>query len=312
MSRKKQYDYYDDDFKATAMTKKAQSDLWYVKRGDEVKGPFRWESIDAYVALGRIRDNDRLSEDRSRWRRVKAFRDRLKPVRCSGERVALTVFDEHRGDRRAPDSGPAHAAYEQRGGSERRSHESAEVRERRARSERVWAGLKTRSQSVRGPMIATAALLITVLIFALALSMPTDQASPDCLAPAAAQVNWDFCNKPGVRISDRGLVKLSARKATLVGAIIAGSDLTGANLAYADMTGADLSLSNLSGARMVGANLSHAKLGHARMVGTDLRFADLSGAMMAGADLTGAQLANAIWVDGRTCRRDSIGACIAR
>ncbi|MCZ6771946.1 MAG: pentapeptide repeat-containing protein [Proteobacteria bacterium] len=294
------------------MTKKTQSGLWYVKRGDEVKGPFRWESIDAYVALGRIRDNDRLSEDRSRWRRVKAFRDRLNSARCDGERAALPVFDERRGDRRAPGPGLAHAAEEQRVGSERRSHESAEVLERRARSERVWAGLKTHSQGTRGPMIATAALLITVLILAVALSIPTEQSSADCLVPAAAQVNWDFCNKPGVRIGDRSLVKLSARNAKLVGAVIAGSDLTGANLAYADLTGADLSLSNLSGARMVGANLSHAKLGHARMVGTDLRFADLSGALIAGADLTGAQLANAIWVDGRTCRRDSIGACIVR
>ena len=290
------------------MTKENHSGAWYVKRGDDVEGPFPWAVIDRNVALGRIKESDRLSQDRIEWRRVKSFRSSFSATAGDG----FAAHDERRGERRADDATSDGGDDDQRNKSDRRKQESQDVLERRARSERVWAGLRARSNSNRRPLISMAVVLATTVILALSLSIPEPASAPDCEAPGAPRVNWDFCTKSGIQLNDLELALMSARNAKLSGATMAGSNLAESNFAYADLTGADLSLSDLRGARMVGTNLRHAKLAHARMADADLRFADLSGAVIAGADLSGAQLANAIWIDGRTCERNSIGACIVR
>ena len=290
------------------MTKDNHSGSWYVKRDDVVEGPFPWAAIDRNVALGRIKETDRLSQDGIEWRRVKSFRSSFSATAGDG----LAAFDERRGERRADDEISRSGDNDQRGKRDRRRQESKDVLERRARSERVWAGLRARSNSNRWPMVSMAVVLATIVILALSLSMSERGSAPDCEAPGAPGVNWDFCSKSGIQLNDLELALMSARNAKLSGATMAGSNLVESNFAYADLTGADLSLSDLRGARMVGANLRHAKLGHARMAHAALRFADLSGAVIAGADLSGAQLANAIWIDGRICERNSIGACIVR
>ena len=290
------------------MAKATQSGQWYVKRGDHVEGPFPWTVIDRNVELGRIKESDRLSRDGVNWKRVRSFHDSFSSSAGGG----LAASDERRGDRRIDDRDSSDDGDDRRRSRDRRKQESKDVVERRARSERVWAGLRAGSESSRRPMAAMGAVLAVIVILALSLSMPDRRGSPDCEAPGAPRVNWDFCTKSGVRLNDLELALMSARNAKLSGAAIAGSNLTESNFAYADLTGADLSLSNLNGARLVGADLRNAKLGHARMTHADLRFADLSGAVIAGADLSGAQLVNAIWIDGRICERNSIGACIVR
>ena len=290
------------------MANKTHEDHWYIERGGDVQGPYRWSVIERNFALGRIRDTDRLSEDGVAWRPAETFPSSLSLTVDGG----VAAHDERRSDRRADEDDDACGEPDQRGGRDRRRRESKDVVERRARSERVWAGLRARSDPIRRPMFAIAAILVSIVILALKPSTPQKRGAPDCEAPGAPRVNWDFCSKSGIRLNDRELSLMSARNAKLAGATLAGSNLTESNLAYADLTGADLSLSDLSGARMVGADLRNAKLGHARMTHADLRFADLSGAVIAGADLRGAHLANAIWINGQTCERNSIGVCIVR
>jgi len=50
-------------------------------------------------------------------------------------------------------------------------------------------------------------------------------------------------------------------------------------------------------------------LTNADLAGTDLSFADLTGAVLAGASLQKARFDHALWLDGRTCRKGSVGGC---
>ena len=285
--------------------------LWYVKRGDQVRGPFRWEVIAKNIGLGRIRQGDRISQDRERW-----LPPPLAPEGADGQAEDYTaqgsaVHDERRGERRGGVDG-SDAPREQREGLERRAPESTEVLQRRARSERVWAGLRNSSAVARGPLLVVGALLGFVLVLSLLLSGREKVGVPDCAAAPSPAVNWDFCVKPAVQLDSTKLAGLSARNAKLMGARFVGASLREADFAYADMTAADFTLADLGAARLVGANLRNAQLNHARLAHSDLRFADLTGASLAGAELSGARLANAIWIDGRVCARNSIGACIVK
>lgn len=287
---------------------RATGGRWYVKRGSEVRGPFRWALIERYVALGRIRDSDRLSADGVSWERMGVLRDRRgdAAVNAASEHA---LADERRGERRAP-GGEERAPAPGRRGTDRRRAEPAAVLERRRRSERIWDSLRPQRDGGKGPLLGIAGVLVAVVLLAVFVSMPREHRGPDCTQAPGAGVNWDFCSKAAVDLSDVRLPALSARNAKLAGANLAGAELPEADLAYADLTAADLTLADLAGSRLVGANLRMAGLRHARLTGADLRFADLSGASVAGADLSGARLASAIWVDGRVCDRRSVGMCL--
>lgn len=285
---------------------RATGGRWYVKRGSEVRGPFRWALIERYVALGRIRDGDRLSADGVSWERMGALRERLGDAASEHARA-----DERRGERRGPEGAECAPAPGRRG-KDRRRAEPAAVLERRRRSERIWDSLTPQRDGGKGPLLGIAGVLVVVVLLAVFVSMPRGHRGPDCAQAPGEGVNWDFCSKAAVDLSDVRLPALSARNAKLAGANLAGAVLPEADLAYADLTAADLTLADLAGSRLVGANLRMAGLRHARLTGADLRFADLSGASVAGADLSGARLASAIWIDGRVCDRRSVGMCLRR
>jgi hypothetical protein len=183
---------------------------------------------------------------------------------------------------------------------------------RRERARRVWAGLRERTPSARGPLLATSALLALVVVIAVVRSLPRAGSSTDCAADAAPGVNWDYCDRGGGHFAARDLTRASARNARLVAAGFAAAVLRDADFAYADLSGADLGLADLRDARFTGASLAGADLAHARLHGADLRFADLTGARLEGATLAGAILDQAIWIDGRACARGSRGACLRR
>lgn len=272
---------------------------WYVRRGDEVRGPFPWEVIARHAGLGRIHDDDLLSRDRAHWQPSTELLADL-PSRAV---LAGSAADE-RGATRG--GGPD--------GRERRADEDAAVVARRERAARVWAGIRAdeRAMPARVPLLAIALALVACLAVALRLSLPEAALAPDCRAPAAPGVNWEFCRLAGVDVADARLAELNARNAQLRGARFTGADLSRADLAYADLDGADFTLANLARARMVGASLREARLNHARLAGADLSHADLTGASLAGAELSATRLSNTIWVDGRVCPHDAVGTCGAR
>lgn len=93
----------------------------------------------------------------------------------------------------------------------------------------------------------------------------------------------------------------------------------GCDLRKADLRGLNLDASNLEGANMMGANLEGASLEKAiledaSLEKTNLRNAKLQGASLDHAtideaDFTGADLQDVTWIDGRVCKKGSIGIC---
>jgi Ca-activated chloride channel homolog len=93
--------------------------------------------------------------------------------------------------------------------------------------------------------------------------------------------------------SSIGFFRVLSLPVNLVGADLAGMDLTSASLVGADLSGADLRYADLSGADLTGANLMSADLR-----GADLRTANLSGASFKDALLSGANLIGAKNAEG--------------
>ncbi|MCC6709671.1 MAG: pentapeptide repeat-containing protein [Gammaproteobacteria bacterium] len=283
------------------------NELWYLRRGEQVRGPYRWDSIARNAGLGRIHDDDRLSRDQNEWLAPADVTPRLPAVGA----LAGSVHDERRSSRRLAE---AKVPAEQRAGADRRAAEAPEVINRRARSERVWQSLRPGAMpnSARLPLLAIGLALSLSLALAMRLSGAPDSVAPDCRAVAASGVNWDFCAKPRQQLGEQDLNGMSARNAQLSGSSLANARLHGVDFAYADLSSTDFTLADARQARLVGASLRHAVLNHARLTGADLSFADLSGASLVGAELSAARLTNTIWTDGRVCARDSIGVCNAQ
>ena len=286
------------------MSDEISNELWYVRRGEEIRGPYRWEVVARNVGLGRIHAEDRLSRDQQQWLTPAEALPGL-PVRGT---LAGGVHDERRAHRR---NAGGEVATELRERQERRAIEEPGVVTRRARSERVWAGLRPpgSSPAARVPLLAIGLALSVSFALALRLTTSTEDLAPDCHATAAHGINWDFCAKPKQQLEERNLAGMSARNAQLSGTNLVSANLRGADLAYADLSAADFTLADARQVRLVGASLRNAVLNHARLTGADLSFADLSGASLAGAELSAVRLGNTIWTDGRVCARDSIGVC---
>lgn len=84
--------------------------LWYTRRDGVVRGPYSAETITRHILLGRIRLEDELSRDRSRWsaagRLTSLLPERLHNMdhstACRELVIARLLADERRGERRCP------------------------------------------------------------------------------------------------------------------------------------------------------------------------------------------------------------------
>lgn len=96
--------------------------------------------------------------------------------------------------------------------------------------------------------------------------------------------------------------------------ICPGCDMRGADLQGVDLSDANLEGINLMGANLEGVNLQNAILDDASLEKANLRNARLHGASMDHAsideaDFKGADLQDVIWIDGKVCKKGSIGIC---
>ena len=93
-----------------------------------------------------------------------------------------------------------------------------------------------------------------------------------------------------------------------------GCDLRGADLRGADLSESNLEGANLMGAKLEGANLTDATLEDASLEKADLHNANLHGASLDHAsideaDFKGADLQDTTWINGKVCKKGSIGMC---
>ncbi len=292
------------------------SKLWYVRRHQQVKGPFPEAQISRLAMLGRIRPTDMLSADREAWAPLSEIPDLIpEAVRNGADEETLKALrrqEDERGlgDRRSHPNPTAPGAMDARTGKDRRAPEDAETLTRRAAKTRLLQEKRRRRENYLPRWLGTALALVVVLGLALSLVPPPDSDAPACDAPPGPSVNWSNCRLENLTVVRKDLSAARITDAKLRQADLLGSRLVGADLAYTDLAKANLSYADLSGANLKGTNLMGADLANANLSGADLSFADLSQAVLGGAVLSGAQLGNAVWLDGRSCVAGSIGQCL--
>lgn len=280
--------------------------LWYIRRGTLVQGPFPRGLIVRYVVLGRIGDADELSADLENWLPLAELPELVPAVviedgerltamqRWESERVAVrretaaVELDRRDEDRRTQDDNVPRPVL--------RHDDPGEIEARRRCLRRIVAGIAL------GALLAMA----LALIFHRAPSPP---ATADCTAPPQPGVVWNSCDLAGRLLARSDLSGARMNSVSLAGAELREARLEGADLAFANLNMAGLRGADLRGARLMGASLRGAALDGARFDGADLSYADLRGARLNDVSLRGARLDSALWVDGSTCAAGSTGAC---
>ena len=288
--------------------------LWYVRRKPVVRGPYPTGQISREILLGRIRDDDELSHDREHWTPVaelpQLFPEVMRHVGIpSGQQGLLLARlreDERLHDRRGAH---AHSDRGERRRGDRRNVESLEVVNRRDARAR-WAEQEPKED--RNYLVPAAVILsvILILVMTFVLYRPAPPGPPrNCQTAAAPAVNWNGCALLGRQLAGANLRDADLGNAQLLSANLDRADLTRADLRYADLSGARLTQASLRAANGVGVVLRGAELVSADLRDADFEFANLRGATLTNAQLAGAKLGKAVWIDGRICAVDSVGAC---
>ncbi|MDR2877452.1 MAG: pentapeptide repeat-containing protein, partial [Chromatiales bacterium] len=283
--------------------------LWYVRRGARVQGPFPRGLIVRYIVLGRIGENDELSVDQKLWQPLAELPELVpEAVVENGERlIAMRRWESDRVADRRSLSDADYLVDEQRR-SDRRTHDDSvphavmrpddlELRAaRRQRLRRLFVGV------LLAAVFAVSSLLVRH-------RAPAPQAVVDCTLAPQAGVMWNSCDLTGHILAKSDLTGASMNSAALVDVDLREARLKSADLAFANLARADLRKADLSSARLMGASLHDAVLDGARLDGADLSYADLRGASMEGVSLSGVRLDSALWLDGTSCAAGSMGEC---
>jgi hypothetical protein len=286
---------------------------WYIKRGDQVKGPFAAIQIRKYGALGRIRELDELSIDQQDWRPAKTYNELFPGGKMDA--LALDPRDDerihkNRGTAATEVTTESPSNIERRAGRDRRAPEAPEVIKRREQRERVLQSLWTDKQSERFPIFAVLGLVVVIAVLGWYLTPTKVRVLPNCDQPAQPGVNWDNCRKEQAQLAEADLTGAKLRNTRFIAVNLQAAILDNSDLAYANLLQANLGYASLKQASLKGSNLKFADLSSANLTQSDLSYADLSSAQIAGAVFSDAILSNTIWIDGRTCAEGSVGTCL--
>jgi hypothetical protein len=93
------------------------------------------------------------------------------------------------------------------------------------------------------------------------------------------------------------------------GCDLRGADLRGLNLTKSNLEGANLMGANLEGVTLEGASLEDASCEKTNLRNAKLHGTSMDHATIDGADFNGADLQDVTWIDGRVCKKGSIGVC---
>ena len=296
---------------------KTISQIWYTRRGAEVKGPFPIGQIRRYVLLGRIRETDEVSADGEAWRLVKET-----PVVIPDEMKLLETPDDFRRleqarlrederldpDRRLDPNLPEPKDMERRH-TDRRQKEEMEVVHHRLVKADLIQEMRSRQPTNRWQIVVTVLLVVAVTVGYFIAQPRTTVAERECSSPPRSGINWEACQLDGSQYEGADLRGASARNVNLARALLRFGLFEGSDLSYGVFTEADLTGADLSQTQLVGANLRGAALAGADLRQSDLSYADLTGADISDARLDGARLDKAVWPDQTVCAVGSVGGC---
>jgi len=294
---------------------KQKKQLWYVRRGTVVQGPYPVGLITRYILLGRIHESDEVSSGDNSWVKVADMPELVPEVmqsdmddpvsrqrlmaskRWADERTKLDrrhLLKQVGANRRSDDRRVSVVDEAQkRGQTEDFIKEIVEQKEK----DRLLAG-----------MIAVSIVIAAGVAMYLLKPKPPD-AVIDCNVLPQAGINWSNCHKEGVDLGGVNLIGATMNNMDLSKADLHDSQLVKADLSYSNLSVTNMRDADLREANLVGVNLRQSELANANLKGADLSYADLTGANIQGALMEGVALGNAIWLDGSKCSPDSIGQC---
>lgn len=290
----------------------AERRLWFVRRNGEIKGPFISAQITRNILLGRLYPNDELSLDQEYWQQIAMHRElypevmQETPVNEESVNIAKLQVDERIAEQRRERQ---NMKEERRRTRDRRAHESDIALIHRQHRKETEDGLKNKLKRPKIPFLSLLLVVVAIIGFGFVLK-PKDMAlQADCAAVPVAGVNWSNCTFIELNVENKNLSFSTLSDAVINNSNLMGVNLSGSNMAYTEITASDLSYANLENTRLVGANLKNTDLRYASLKNADLSYADLSRSLLAGADFYNARFDNAIWVDGKKCKKESIGRC---
>lgn len=277
-----------------------------------MKGPFLQAQITRNILLGRLQLDDELSLDEQQWQQVamhkELYPDVLQghPVDSKAVELARIQVDERVADQR---HAKQNMEQERRRSKERRAVEPDAVLVHRRHRKEIDEACKNSIKRPQMPFLSVLLIVIAIAGLGLMLKPANQGSSADCELPPNAKVNWSNCTFINLNVENQNLELAQFTDAILNESNLLGANFSGADMAYAEITKSDFSYANLENARLIGANLHSSDFRYANLKNADLSFADLRNVLLAGADLTNAKLDNTIWIDGRMCRKGSMGAC---
>jgi len=275
------------------------SKAWYIRHlaDMEVKGPFPAGQISQEILLGRHKAEDEVSHDKEQWYKIRELPELLPNV-LSSDAEQPEFEDRLAAARRWAD--------ERRDIAGRGTKNSNEIK----RLHGLVNNAKKKNNFVSSCIQMGAVLGIVFALVVLAFQYsPEIKVEVDCSAAAKPGVDWRECVLVSMQLAETELKAANLMNTNLEYANMVGANLSQSNLKYsklnsANLQGANLTKANLKGASLIGTDLSDATLQQA-----DLSYATLRGAIIDDADFSAAILDGAIWVDGRSCAKDSIGQC---
>ena len=182
--------------------------LWYTRRGGEIRGPFPARQVTRYILLGRIREDDELSQDRANWNPVHDCLDlipeEMKSLKTEEDYQRLELARMREDERCASDRRDTTQRMDvpatecRRAGERRKPETDVMLRHRKVRN-MVFQTPQTGVRNVStGALIVLIVCVVAVILF-FARFTPKDSGHvADCDAPAAPHVNWNNCRRPGL------------------------------------------------------------------------------------------------------------------
>ena len=281
---------------------------WYIRKGEQIQGPFPNQLISRYLILGRMDLDTEISHDQENWTPVKEYKALVPEVVLNAHtpegHKALMLARIREDERRARDS----AGIE--GSTDRRVDEDQIIKLHRQLRDDILKRYRARPEITRRNILVIVSLAF-IFFIALFIYRPGDSESgADCTALAKPGVNWSACNKQGQSLTGLDLSASVFKATRLNGVDFSRSRLDDSDLSYSNLSQADLQQTTLRNVSLLGANLRKANLQGADLSGADLSYAELEGARLEGAVLDNARFDRAFWLNGEQCLPKSIGACL--
>jgi hypothetical protein len=289
--------------------------LWFIRRGETIKGPFPSGTLRRFMLLGRVVPSDQVSLDRKNWQGVMDVPEVVPPEirKAAAEGNLYEVLptrlgeDERKGTERR--NKKEDIKYENQRKGQRRQEESGLVKRHQLSKTQLIELYKKRKTPYLAFLVVSIVVFLTLGI-GLYIGAPDEIPDPDCNAKAAPGVNWRNCRLDAVKSESVNMRGAILNSSILRLAKFSGGIFNKADMQYADLSGSDLSYSEIADAKMKGINLQNADLTNADLTNSDLSYANLKNSKLGGAKIDGARLSKAIWIDGSVCGPGSVGKCV--